>query len=516
MSNTLFRIAFGDYELTLDRKTLHYSLVETKTQTTWAQNLSLGWIEVKHRETGTITRHQFGDLKCISLSEKASAAGKRILFGLDYEGVPVDVYVTCAEKEIQLTVEAFRDTKDYEVGQICFFPNLIRLFSNNSRRYTIFPFQEGALAYNSLRKIFSARVWSDLLFAPFISMVKNDSCVVLITDSAYAKVDFSMAYRACDWVYDRDPERRRLDMRLVVIPNGNHISAARVYREKLVGERNHITLRKKMREKPYLQKVIEEGLPITEDNTKFFAFEPLYLQPNAWESISDNLDIIEKISEENKQKDCLISAEIQDWNAIAVDVWQESEKRNMPSEILYSFSPIPLLSVIYHDSVIMPIEKFSSLNFLLALRNLTIIKDYKGFQSAQKILQELYKRTFMTFMVEHSYSYIDADAEMAYMYMGEEAIYSDKTHVVINKSTEFRLVIDEDHENVSNNITMTLPPLGFYARHKCVEAFDALQIGERVFSERAWRLRIARDDKPLEESQDIEEFVYPVPQDQSE
>ena len=66
---------------------------------------------------------------------------------------------------------------------------------------------------------------------------------------------------SADWVYERDPERRRLDLRIIPLPRGDHIAIARAYREKIIGERNHITLRKKMREKPELEKQLGRVTP---------------------------------------------------------------------------------------------------------------------------------------------------------------------------------------------------------------------------------------------------------------
>src|SRR5450432_100580 len=115
-ANTLWNIAFGPYAFTIDRKSLTYRLVETETRTLWADDLSLGWIEIVDRLTDVATRYPFGDLTLISLSEKAGAQGKRILFGLDAPGrIPVDVYLTCTDREIQMTVEANRDTKTHRV-----------------------------------------------------------------------------------------------------------------------------------------------------------------------------------------------------------------------------------------------------------------------------------------------------------------------------------------------------------------------------------------------------------------
>lgn len=265
--NTLFRIAFGDYEFVLDRTSLTYSLTETVTKTIWAEHLSVGWIELKERATGTVTRTDFSQCKLVSVSEKMGAAGKRILLGLDAPGgVPVDIYFICGPKEIQLTVEASRDSKTHTLEKIGLLPGLCQASPGG---HLVLPLGGGSLLYperyqpitnpqyewDSLAEL---RVWSDLTM-PFIGAVQRESALTLITDSAYA---LGIVEKTTDetasvsWTYQRDPERRRLDIRIVMLPAGDHVAIARAYREKLIGERNHRTLRKKLREVPEKEYIV--------------------------------------------------------------------------------------------------------------------------------------------------------------------------------------------------------------------------------------------------------------------
>lgn len=263
--NTLWRIAFGDYDLTIERRTLTYRLVETRTGTIWADALSVGFIELQERESGARSRHDFGQTALFSLEEKAGPRGKEILFGLDCLGIPIDVYFLCSEREIQLVVEANRDSKTHRVSAVGLLPGLCAV-PDDGVSYLVVPDQEGAvvLARDVPGAPRDLPVWSGAgLTMPFIGAVRGDgdarSAAALITDSAYAAArrgrgDDGAA--TLDWIYDRDPERRRLEVRIVPLPGGDHISIARTYREKIVGERNHVTLRRKLRERPALDSLL--------------------------------------------------------------------------------------------------------------------------------------------------------------------------------------------------------------------------------------------------------------------
>ncbi|MCX6368589.1 MAG: hypothetical protein NTX57_18055 [Armatimonadetes bacterium] len=260
--NTLFRIAFGDYEFVLDRTNLTYSLTETVTKTVWATALSLGWIELKDRATGAVTRTDFGECKLISIAEKMGAAGKRILLGLDAPGgVPIDIYLICGSKDIQLTVEASRDSKTHLLERVGLLPGLASVCTEGE--YLFWPtgddqwpehlFWEEAEPSHEI----AGSIWYTLRM-PFLGAVRRESALALLTDSAYAtaRVSYPKSGMAFNWEYQRDPERRRLDIRIVVLPKGDGVAICKAYRDKLVGERHHRTLRMRMRERPQLESLL--------------------------------------------------------------------------------------------------------------------------------------------------------------------------------------------------------------------------------------------------------------------
>jgi hypothetical protein len=100
-------------------------------------------------------------------------------------------------------------------------------------------------------------------------------------------------------------------------------------------------------------------------------------------------------------------------------------------------------------------------------------------------LGPLHRLTFAAFLTAHRFLTPD--------FLVEEAVYSDKTRVVINQS----------ESETYNGEDLTLLPLGFYVRHAQMEAHDALRVGDRTFATRAWRIVRAQDGKPLEESEDV-------------
>ena len=272
MNNT-FRIAYGDYDLEIDRGRLTYRLTETKTGTVWADGLPVGWIEFEDRFTEGVSRYDFGQTTLFSLSEKAGAGGKEILFGLECLGVPIDLLFTCAEREIRLTVEANRDSKTHRVSEVCLLPGLCHV-PDDGVSHLVVPHGEGAvvLARDAPARPQFLRVWDDEgLSMPFFGAVRaggggddaRRSALALIADSAYGAVRLEREEDACASLslhFARDPERRRLELRVVPLPESGHITIARAYRDKVIADRQHVTLRRKVRDKPEVDGLLGAAL----------------------------------------------------------------------------------------------------------------------------------------------------------------------------------------------------------------------------------------------------------------
>jgi hypothetical protein len=291
--NTLFAIAFGDYDLRIDRNTLRYRLEETATGTVWADGLGVGWIEFEDRLTGGLSRYDFGRATLVALSEKAGPRGKEILFGLECLGVPIDLYFTCAQREIRLTVEANRDGKTHRVTEVCLLPGLCAV-PDDGVSHLVIPHHDGLilrpgdLPAESLP--FDLPVWDAVrgLAMPFVGAVRvaaardggetdggattTTSALALGTDSAYAAAWLEPGAAgggaSLDFHYVRDPERRRLELRIWPLPRANHVGVARAHRDKVIATRQHVLLRRKARERPVVDAALLGGalirLPIRE------------------------------------------------------------------------------------------------------------------------------------------------------------------------------------------------------------------------------------------------------------
>jgi hypothetical protein len=541
MQHSVWSITFGDYEFIVNRRTLTFRLTETKTGTLWADGISLGWMEIRHCETGEITRQDFGAMRQVSVSEKAGPQGKRILFGLDCDGVPVDVYLICSMREVQIQVEANRDTGTHLVHGFGLVPGLCAV-PHDGASYLVIPHGEGAILFAKdappePRKL---QIWDarNGVNMPFVGAVRRDgppapasggdesphhrlasggeraeslsgtpiygdggglasSALALITDSAYGLFHLSRTDGGAtlNTEYERDPERRRLDLRIVPLANGDHISVALTYREKLIGEGNHLTLRKKMREREALSHLAEPSfwhhLNRFWVDTQLLA--PTRLHTTRWDVMERDLQSLLIPAADGQlqtgEGGC-------DWANVGIDLIIF----DLPLGFVASYY-VPLYAVVYRDCVVTMGEANSFNGFLSSLTRLRpcgwIVPGYpmpyrhvRG--EGDMLLWELYRLTFSAFLTAHRF--LTAD------FLVEEAIYSDKTRVVINQSDT------EPYETEE----FALPPLGFYVRHRQLEAHDALCLGETIFPIRAWRVRQAKDGKPLEQSTDIEVKEFPL------
>ncbi len=580
--NSLWTITYSNYDLTVDRRALTYRLTETKTNTVWGDGLSLGWMEVKDRATDEITRHVFGDMKLFSFSEKAGPQGKRILFGLDCQGIPVDIYLIGSEREIQMVVESNRDSKTHTVEGFGLLPDLCSVPDGGS--YLVIPNQSGAIVKpeDAPPDPVNLPVWSSYkgVSMPFVGAVhptpSGTSLLTLITDSAYGS--FTLQRQAdsatLNTQYIRDPERRRLDLRVLPQSGGDYVTIARNYREKIISDRNHVTLRQKIQEHSNLASLTgsilfglfswdtcdsitalgsqlkeihppgqanflfgrdletnctgedletvkrgirERGYNEAHISESFLDFERSSGNSNLWEYMDARL----QNSGLNRGNLVQGGISFEEWEVVNSGFFISSPPYNSFIDVLYPRNIpcqwVPLNSVVYHDCLVwyqrIDIAPHTELEaqyraFLYALlilnapffplatndRNDSDSFKFRQMQRIIAILSPLTGLTFSAFLTAHRFLTSDS--------LVEEAIYSDKTRIVINQS---------DTETYTE-ADLVLPPLGFYVRHRQMEAFDALRIGEQVYRLRAWRIARSRDGKPLELSADILRQEFPVPE----
>lgn len=487
-ANLFWNIAFGPYAFTVNRKDLTYRLQETETGTVWADGLSLGTVEIIERETGTATHYPFSELKLLSLSEKSGATGKRILFGLDAPGrIPVDVYLTCTEREIQLTVEASRDTQTHRVGEIMLLPGLCAV-PDDGASHLVIPHREGTILFakDAPKETIPLRIWDadEGLTMPFLGAVRfgNPVCsaLALLTDSAYGVADLSRSDNATqlDLRYERDPERRRLDVRVVLMPGGDHVSIARAYRDKVIGDGGHVTVRKKMREKPALGEWLD-GDSNVPHVTRQLALPP---DGNRWIAMEEALEN----AQANVPKNTLHFADLcGDWAVPFVDIWKYVAAPRFGV-------PVPILSVVHHDAVPLCFDTLTDegKTFLRTLLHLAPPVPPHTPPPHVGVLHPLYQLSVGAFLTEHRFLTPD--------FAVEEARYSNGVRIVINQSETNDYEAEDLH----------LPPLGFFVTHPDLIAYFARRVGSETFTERAWHVRTSHDGKPLEKSAVVQGHSY--------
>lgn len=502
-ANDFWNIATGAYSLSVNRRDRTYSLTETASGTVWANALPLGYVELRERETGTVTRHAFGDLQTISLSEKSGANGKRILFGLDAPGkIPVDVYLTCTERETQLTVEASRDTRTHRVERVVLLPGLCGV-PDADDSYLVIPHGEGAIlsAKNAPPEPAALAVWdADAgLIMPFVGAVRGASALALLTDSAYAAADLTRTETGAilDLRFERDPERRRLDVRIVLLPKGDYVAVARAYRDKLIGDGGHVSFRKKMRDRAALAEWTE-GTYGGVGSVAHYNAPTLADAANRWQVIDDFTETMRQL-EKNEVRVGTLSG---DWAASLLDSWRGDTLVHRFGTAANRYGvPVPLLAVVYHDATPLCFniaeygdslaqEQKRFLRALLHLGQLTLAISEPMFHIS--VLVELHEKSVGAFLTAHRFLTPD--------FAVEEAVYSNGCRVVINTS----------ETDAYHNAAFALPPLGFYAAHLEITAHRALRIGTETFSGDVWHVRYSRDNKPLAESGDIAAHEYPM------
>ena len=497
-ANNFWNITFGAYSLAVRRGDLTYSLTETQTGTVWADALPVGYVEIAERETGAVTRYSFGDLKLVSLSEKAGATGKRILFGLDAPGkIPVDVYLTCSEREIQLTVEASRDTRTHRVERVVLLPGLCAA-PDDADSYLVVPHREGAILFadDAPGETASFRVWDadDGLTMPFVGAVRGASALALLTDSAYCVADLSRNETGAtlDLRYERDPERRRLDVRVVPLPGGDYVAVARAYRDKVIGDGGHVSFRKKMRERPALAAWLRGNTAA--QNVRHVDVPRFVDAPDRWRTLEGFVDEIAA----NPADEARFGALAGDWTAPLLDAW----RYDAPPALGVA---VPLLSVVFHDCTALCFDfaaaPTTAAQNRLMLRALLHVAQFDVEQMDEYIatfpmphladvLRGVNQKSFAAFVVAHRFLTPD--------FAVEEAHYSNGMRVVVNGNAA------QSYETPD----FDLPPQGFYVTHPEASVFCALRIGEQVFEPDSWHVSYTRDDEPLADSADVCSLEY--------
>jgi hypothetical protein len=443
-ANTVFSIQFGSYDLRLDRSDLTFSLVETATGTVWASRLAVGWVELE-----PVGRVDFGACRLVSLSEKMGATGKRILFGLDAPGgIPVDVYFTCGAKQIQLTVEASRDTREARVLGVGLLPGLVSTGPNGTLvlpvgfggllsaqesglQGTLQNVQSGDAAVVETILDCAAPAGSIGLSSAFVGALRpgpdgRQSGLCVLHDSCYgaARVARKSDGWSASWEFARDPERRRLDLRVLAIPDADPVGLARAFRDHRVAERSHVTLRQKGRERPgALESVLSGDLaaPIDSSGNGQGA-------QSRWDVLDSVQDRAKELASDPDRP--LLSEFPGEWTAAWVDAWpgfSATLPEPMKSAFGEAWREFPLLTTIWRDAVAVPMLVQDADDFSTALRGLTPPAPGSA-EPWASLLRAVHRSTFAAFLTGHRSLGNDG--------MCEEWVWSNRTRVWINEGLD--------------------------------------------------------------------------------
>ncbi len=390
--NSVFSVAYGPYEFVLDRRDLTVRLRSSADGALLVDGLPLGWIEL---EPGG--RVPLGACRLMSLSEKMGHQGKRILFGLEAPGgVPVDVYVICGPKEVQITVEAARDTRSARVVGFGLMPGWC---ATGAAGELVVPWSGGVrvpATGGAAPGIFDVCLGDDglALFGAFVGSVPSAGGpgLCLIHDSIHGRLRISEGESgkfAC-WEFARDSERRRLDMRVVVVPGADPVSIARAFRDNRIAERAHVTLRRKSRERSGILEALALG-------TEYAPGELDEVPPDRW----DGLDRFGAVATAgaSRERAPLATRFPGEWSAPWVERWVGDWAR--PATVLpKDWTRVPLMEVVWRDAVVSGVRIDTPGEFLDALLRLGWPEFGSTFPDVDQ-LRRLHGETVGAFVVGH-------------------------------------------------------------------------------------------------------------------
>ena len=345
-----FMVDWGHYRFSICRKSYVWMLTTRDAageSVTWTQDDTLIRLTTSNPRTGMHTTTSLADCKLVSISEKMSAAGKRLLVSLDTpDKLPVDVYITCGKDEIRITVECTRSRPDAVLEQV----DVLGGLGVEGDGEVVLPFDDGLVvpaagpdAVTSLIAFDDNHSTLPQLFGPWFGLLQGGQSLLVTALSAYANVNVS---RDADRLtvhpsFSRDPDARHCDIRIQFPEDASAIGIARKYRELQVTLGGHRTLSQKRRERP-------DGVSAALSGD--YAIETAYQltgEASRWEQLEQLGDTIAEHSASIPGKPHLVAATTE-WVALGADVWLRPAFQVLP-EILASGVRVPLWSVIWRD-----------------------------------------------------------------------------------------------------------------------------------------------------------------------
>jgi len=343
-------VDWGHYRFSICRKSYVWMLTTRDAageSVTWTQDDTLIRLTTSNPRTGMHTTTSLADCKLVSISEKMSAAGKRLLVSLDTpDKLPVDVYITCGKDEIRITVECTRSRPDAVLEQV----DVLGGLGVEGDGEVVLPFDDGLVvpaagpdAVTSLIAFDDNHSTLPQLFGPWFGLLQGGQSLLVTALSAYANVNVS---RDADRLtvhpsFSRDPDARHCDIRIQFPEDASAIGIARKYRELQVTLGGHRTLSQKRRERP-------DGVSAALSGD--YAIETAYQltgDASRWEQLEQLGDTIAEHSASIPGKPHLVAATTE-WVALGADVWLRPAFQVLP-EILASGVRVPLWSVIWRD-----------------------------------------------------------------------------------------------------------------------------------------------------------------------
>ena len=383
-----FIVDWGHYCFTLCRRSYAWML-ETRgaagDAVTWTAGESLVTLTTSNPLTGTESVTPLSVCKLVSISEKMSAAGKRLLVSLDTpDRLPVDVYITCGKDEIRVTVECTRSRPDAVLETVSVLGGLYVEGEGDA----VLPFDDGLLVPASgTDGNITLSTWDDAasvnpqLFGPWFGVQQGGHALLVTALSVYANVSVhreSGRLFVNPW-YSRDPDARHCDIRIQFPEDASAFGIAKKYRELQITLGGHRTLSQKKRERPAAINAALSGA------YELIMSKTVPARDSRWEQLEVLGETIAGESERSSDKPQVIISH-SEWVALAADVWLRPALQKLP-DVLSSGGRCPIWSVIWRDVCVGIVPEHDRANVLrvpsLALKSTVdgqaLESSYRGF-----------------------------------------------------------------------------------------------------------------------------------------
>jgi len=346
----VFMVDWGHYRFSICRKTYVWMLTTRDADgecVTWTTSDTLIQLTTSNPQTGIQKTTSLAECKLVSISEKMSAAGKRLLVSLDTpDKLPVDVYITCGKDEIRITVECTRSRPDAVLDRV----DILGGLGVEGDGEAVLPFDDGlvvpAAGPDGGITMSAWESGGPAVFGPWFGLRHSGQALLVTALSTYTEIDTKRAagHLFVSPSFSRDPDARHCDIRIQFPEATGAFGIARKYRELQITLGGHRTLSQKRRERP-------DGVLAALRGD--YALETAYQltgEASRWqqlELLGD--DIARQASALPGQPQVIVAAT--EWVALGADVWLRPALQQLP-DVLADATRIPLWSVIWRDACV--------------------------------------------------------------------------------------------------------------------------------------------------------------------